>query len=108
MEVYPGDDEPCNIVRIDDVLVSLSNGSLLNLWNVRHVPKLKRNLISIGQLADEGMKTNFDGDICKIMKDSMVMAHGKKEGTLYVISGSGASISVASSELDAKVWHRRH
>ena len=35
------------------------------------------------------------------------MAHRKKEGTLYVISGSEASISVASSEEDAEVWHQR-
>jgi len=68
--------------------------------NVRHVLKLKRNLISIGQLADGEMKTIFDGDVCKILKGVMVMAHKKKEGTLYMICGSGASISVASSELN--------
>ena len=53
------------------------------------------------------MKTTFDGDVCKITKCAMVMAHGKKEGTLYMTSGSRASISVASSELDAAVWHQR-
>ena len=44
-------------------MVSLSNGSTLKLRNARHIQKLKRNLISVGQLADEGMKTNFDGDV---------------------------------------------
>jgi len=34
------------------------------------------------------------------------MAQGK-EGTLYMMSDSGASISVASSEADVRVWHRR-
>ena len=37
------------------------------------------------------MKTTFDGDVCKITKVAMVMAHGKKEGTLYMTSGSEAS-----------------
>jgi len=32
-----------------------------------------------------------------------MMAHGKKEGTLYMASGSGASISVVSSDLNAGV-----
>ena len=61
-------------------MVSLSNGSTLKLRDVKHVPKLKRDLISVGQLANVGMKTTFDGDVCKITKGAMVMAHGKKEG----------------------------
>jgi len=76
----------------------------MKLRNAIHVSKVKRNLISVGQLADGGMKTTFEGDVCKITKHVMVMAHGK-EGTLYITSGFGASISVASSELDARVWH---
>ena len=97
------DDELCNIIRKGDVTISLSNSLTLKLNDIMNVLKLKRNLISIGQLADEGMKTNFDSDICKITKDDMVMAHGKKKGTLYMMSGSGASISGSTSELDAEV-----
>ena len=96
-----GDDEPCNIVGKDNVVAS--NGSTLKLRNVRHISKLKRNLISIEQPTDKGMKTIFDTDVCKIIKSTMVMAHGKKEDTLYMTSGSGASISVASSEADVGV-----
>ena len=70
--------KPCDIVGKGDVVVSLSNGSILKLRNVRHVPKLKKNLISVGQLADVGMKTVFDGDVYKITKGAMVMTHGKK------------------------------
>jgi len=70
--------------------------------NIRHVPKLNRNLISIRQLPNGGMKTTFDGDVCKITKDAVMMAH-KKECTLYMTSDFGASISVASSEADVGV-----
>jgi len=49
------------------------------------------------------MKTIFDGDVCKITKGAMVMAHGKKEGTPYMMSGCGKSISVASSEVDGGI-----
>ena len=79
----------------------------MKLRNVRHVSKLKRNLISVGQLEDGEMKTTFDGDVCKITKGTMVMAHDKKKGTLYMTSGFGTSISVTSPELDAGVWHQR-
>jgi len=68
--------------------------------------KLKRNLISVGQLADGGIKTTFD-DVCKITKRALVMAHGKKEGILYMTSSFEASILVVLSEVDAGVWHQR-
>ena len=102
-----GDDKLCGIVGKGDVAVSLSNSSTLKLRNVRHEPKLKRNLISIGQLANGGMKTTFDHDICKITKGAMVMAHGKKVGALYMTSDFGALILVALMEVAAGVWHQR-
>ena len=102
-KLYLGDDEPCDIIGKSDVMVNLSNGSTLKLRNVKHVPKLKRNLISVGQLVDRGMKITFDGDVCNITVGAKVMTHGKKEDTLYMTSSFGASISVASSELDAGV-----
>ena len=37
----------------------------------------------------------------------MITSHGNKEGTLYMTSGSTASISVASSDVDAGMWHHR-
>ena len=52
--------------------------STLKLRNIKHVTKLKRDLISIGQLADEEMKMTFDSNVCKITKGVMMMAHGKK------------------------------
>ena len=53
----------------------------MKLRNVRHVPKLKRNLIYVRQLADIGMKTTLDGDVYKITKGAMVMAHRKLPST---------------------------
>ena len=46
--VYLGDDEPCDILKKGDVIDNLSNGSTLKLRNIKYVPKLKRNLISVG------------------------------------------------------------
>jgi len=83
-----------NHVGKGDVVVNVPNGSTVKLRNVRHVPKLKKNLISIEQLANRGMKTTFDSDVCKTTKGAMVIAHRKKKGTLYMKLGSGLSISV--------------
>jgi len=51
------------------------------------------------------MKTTFDGDLCKNTKGAMITTHGKKEGTLYMMSSFKTSISVASSDVDVGMWH---
>jgi len=92
-KVYLRNNKSCDIIGKGDVIISLFNGSTLKLRNVRHALKLKRNLTSVGQLAaGGGMKTTFDGNVCKITKGVPVMAHDKKEGTLYMTCGSGALI----------------
>ena len=49
-----GDDEPCKIVGKGKVRIKLNNGSEWLLKDVRHIPTMKINLISIGWLEDKG------------------------------------------------------
>ena len=61
--VYLADDEPLKIVAKGDVRVKTWNGLVWKLQNVRHIPSLKRNLISVGQLDDEGYAVSFVGGL---------------------------------------------
>lgn len=101
------DDEPCDIVGKGEVRINLSNGTVLRLKDVRHVPNLRRSIISVGQFSESGMKTTFTRDSWKVTKGALVVAQGKNEGTLYVASGVNSSIDVASSTVDTSTWHRR-
>jgi hypothetical protein len=47
-QVYLGDDEPCKIVGMGKVQITLKNGNQWLLKEVRHVPDLRRNIISTG------------------------------------------------------------
>ena len=58
-KVYLSDDEPLEIVGKGDVQLKTANGTMWKLKNVRHIPDLKKNLISIDQLDDEGSVTTF-------------------------------------------------
>ncbi|RVX02202.1 Retrovirus-related Pol polyprotein from transposon TNT 1-94 [Vitis vinifera] len=58
--------------------ISLPNGSVWLLEKVRHIPDLKRNLISVGQLDDEGHAILFVGGTWKVTKGARVLARGKK------------------------------
>ena len=74
--------------------------------NVRHIPALKRNLISIGQLDDEGHCTTFGDGHWKVRKGNLVVAREKKQGSLYMIADEDM-ISVAEVGNSSSLWHQR-
>ena len=68
---------------------------------------LRRNLISVGQLNDEGHAILFVGGTWKVSKGARVLAHGKKTSTLYMISSPRDTIAVTDASTDTSLWHRR-
>ena len=85
----------------------LPNGSVWLLEKVRHIPDLRRNLISVGQLDDKGHAILFVGGTWKVIKGARVLARGKKTGTLYMTSSLRDTIAVANASTDISLWHRR-
>ena len=59
--MYLADGSTLDVVGMGNVRILLSNGSVWLLEKVRHIPELKRNLISVGQLDDEGHVILFVG-----------------------------------------------
>jgi hypothetical protein len=68
-----GDDEPCQIVEMGKVQIKQKNGNQWLLKEVRHIPYLRRNVISTGQLANEGYISTFTDKTWKVTKGSPVM-----------------------------------
>ena len=64
-KVYLGDNQPCGIIGKGVVKIKL-NRSVWELKDVRHIPDLRKNLISVGQLASEGYTKIFHGENWKI------------------------------------------
>ncbi|RVW69025.1 Retrovirus-related Pol polyprotein from transposon TNT 1-94 [Vitis vinifera] len=106
-KVYLADGSALDIVGLGDVRISLPNGSVWLLEKVRHIPDLRRNLISVGQLDDEGHAILFVGGTWKVTKGARVLARGKKTGTLYMTSCPRNTIAVADVSTDTSLWHRR-
>ena len=59
--MYLADGSALDVVGMGDVRILLPNGSIWLLEKVRHVPELRRNLISIAQLDDERHAILFVG-----------------------------------------------
>ncbi|RVW41165.1 Retrovirus-related Pol polyprotein from transposon TNT 1-94 [Vitis vinifera] len=74
----------CGSGRRPDIV---ANGSVWLLEKVRHIPDLRRNLISVGQLDDEGHAILFVGGTWKVTKGARVLARGKKTDTLKAKKG---------------------
>uniref|UniRef100_A0A803LIT3 Retrovirus-related Pol polyprotein from transposon TNT 1-94-like beta-barrel domain-containing protein n=1 Tax=Chenopodium quinoa TaxID=63459 RepID=A0A803LIT3_CHEQI len=57
--LYLVDDEPLDIMGKEDVMIKTSSGSSWKLKDVRYIPKLRKNLISMGQLDSSDFRTMF-------------------------------------------------
>nr|GEU73573.1 retrovirus-related Pol polyprotein from transposon TNT 1-94 [Tanacetum cinerariifolium] len=71
--------------RIGDVVLKTSFGTSWTLKDVRYIPGLKRRLISVGQLDEEGYHVGFRDQQWNVTKDSLVVARGNKRGSLYMV-----------------------
>ena len=61
-----------------------SNGVELNLKNVYYVPELKRNLISVGVLGDEGYQVRFGMQQATVTKNGILQAQFSKRHGIFV------------------------
>ena len=78
--VLLGYNHSCKIVGVGNVTIKMFDGVIRTLTNVRHVPELKKNLISLGVLDSCGHKfTGFDGTL-KVSKGALVVMKSQRTG----------------------------
>ena len=102
-KVYLVDGLALDVVGLGDVRISLPNWSVWLLEKVRHIPDLMRNLISVGQLDDEGHAILFVGGTLKVTKGARVLACEKKTGTLYMTLCPRDTIAVVDASTDTSL-----
>ena len=78
-----GNQVSSKIIGICAITLITNIGYKLMLKDVRHVPDMRLNLISLGKLDDAGLVNFFGGGIWKLTKGSLIVAREKKEGSLY-------------------------
>ena len=94
--VVIGDEHPCHMEGIGTVLVNMFDGMVRKLKNVRYVPQLKRNLISIGALKALGLEVSTRYRVLKMVKGSMVVLKGVRRNNFYYLKGSMITRQVAT------------
>ncbi|GJY16178.1 retrovirus-related pol polyprotein from transposon TNT 1-94 [Tanacetum coccineum] len=79
------DDKTLDIADVGDVVLKTSFGTSWTLKDVRYILGLKRRLISVGQLDEEGYHVGFGDQQWKVTKGSLVVARGNKRGSLFMV-----------------------
>ncbi|KAH9662167.1 hypothetical protein KPL70_024758 [Citrus sinensis] len=109
--VLMGNNNVCNIVGVGSVKIKMFDGTIRSLHEVRHAPRLKRNLISLGMLDSLGYFFKSRSGGLEIRKGTEIVMKGVKENGLYVLQGSSVpvleGVSAVSEEDKTKLWHLR-
>ncbi|KAG6469553.1 hypothetical protein ZIOFF_070482 [Zingiber officinale] len=113
-DILMGNNASCGIACIRTVRIKKFDGVVQTLGDVRHVPDIKRNLISLSTLDSKGYKYTGEGGVVKASKGSLVVMKGYiKTIDLYVLQGSivMGDVVVASPSLSdndiTRLWHIR-
>ncbi|KAH9660266.1 hypothetical protein KPL70_024153 [Citrus sinensis] len=109
--IMMGNNSICRIIGIGNVSLRLHDGSTRVINQVRHVPDLKGNLISLGMLDQIGCKIRIESGQLWVLNGSNLVMKGTRKNGVYVLEGeviSGeAGVSERSTEDKTKIWHLR-
>ncbi|KAM3338113.1 putative protein isoform X1 [Capsicum galapagoense] len=86
--VLVGNNVACKIVGTGTVRIKIHDGIVKTLINVRCVPELKKNLISLGTLESLGCKYTGEGGVLEVSRGGLMVMKARKSGTLYTLLGS--------------------
>ncbi|KAK2986619.1 hypothetical protein RJ640_004375 [Escallonia rubra] len=112
-EVLMGNNVACKVVGIGLIQIRMHDGIVRTLTDVRHVPELRKNMISLGTLDSSCCSYRAVGGVMRIMKGALVVMKGLKQNSFYLLQGStvtGAATTASSSDIDSdttKLWHMR-
>ena len=71
--VLMGNDASCKVARIWNIRIKMFDGVVRTLCDVRHVPDLRKNMISLGTLNYNGFSYKSTSGVMKVSKDVMTV-----------------------------------
>ena len=111
--VHLVDNQPCTIAGIGSISLKNHDGSTKVLIDVRYIPKLEKNLISLGTLKSKGFTIIMHNGILKVVLGALVVMKGIRRKNLYLYQGStSVGTTTTLSEVDkvaemSRLWHMR-
>jgi hypothetical protein len=104
--VFMGNGFPCKTVGVGSIRIRMFDGIVRELMDVRYVPELKLNLISLGVLDSGGYKYAGQGGALKVSKGSLVVMKETKVDNLYKMEGS-TEVASEVTDVSSCLWQKQ-
>lgn len=95
---------------IGSIRIQNDDGTTILLTNVRYVPTMSKNLISLGTLEEGGCWFQSKEGVLKVIKGCRVMMKAVKTDRLYLLKGkviTGEANAINKDSDETKLWHSR-
>lgn len=108
--VLMGNDHPCQIEGIGSVKIQMFDGTVRIVTDVRYIPDMRKNLLSLGVLDANGHQWSvIDGEL-QVLRRGKVILKGSRQKNLYVLQGNTvcgeANVTQSQDEI-TRLWHLR-
>ncbi|KAG8486050.1 hypothetical protein CXB51_019370 [Gossypium anomalum] len=105
--VRMGNDSSGKVIGIGTVKIKMHDGTIRTLSDVRYVPDLRKNLISLSILDLKRCRINIKSSGIKVSHGALVLLKGKRIDSLYILEGSTVTgeIERPSSVTELKSTH---
>ncbi|KAL1217255.1 Retrovirus-related Pol polyprotein from transposon TNT 1-94 [Cardamine amara subsp. amara] len=106
------DDRSCSIVGVGQIKFRIDDGVIRTLTDVKHLPAVKKNLISLSTLHKNGFKYETDDENCvNVRKRDMTVMKGEITSIkVYRLLGNvvvGEAAAVLTESDSTALWHMR-
>ena len=109
--VLLGNNKHCKILGTGTVRIKHYDGIERVLEDVRYIPELKRNLISLGMLDKSGYTFKSEPNSLRVARGSLTVMKGTIKNGLYTLIGqtvTGKVSTVLKEDVGiTKLWHQR-
>ncbi|MCO5602687.1 hypothetical protein L7F22_056823 [Adiantum nelumboides] len=92
------------------------DGNVKYLADVLHVPNITKNLVSVGQMVEQGLQVRFNADglyVEEYKKNGKLIAQGKKVGRMFTLDVNIPEVNAVMFAhgscvvADIEIWHKR-
>ena len=99
--VENGDDTPHPIMHVGEVPLS-HVGQKGKVMNVLHTPTITKNLVSVGEIVEQGMQVWFTHLGCFIKEEFRIIAQGHRDGRIFILDTNDVGIVMFTKGQNAK------
>ncbi|KAH9725878.1 protein kinase domain-containing protein [Citrus sinensis] len=105
--VLMGNNNAAMVARKGVVEINFTSEKKVTLYNVFHVPSVRKNLVSTSCMCKHGLKIVLEGNACIVSKNGMFVGKRHSCDGMYKLSINNNNINLAYIVESCDVWHAR-